>query len=588
MKELRPEGPYDTLSQRPLAKISNTEFSRFLDFVEKFEDVTEEVLSMRSGYREMRMMVHLIRNHILGRMTTATSLAANSGLSYGTAMRGIDSLIERGMFIRRPRTPTGKSFSLHPSQKLLSEWESYAHRMKSIQRDMIGMSMGDDSENSFSMGASFRSAGIIPPPAALPERLSLKGNLRLLIHADPTFMAMHNLKRQIEMNFGVGIKNKAMSIDGLRDEIKANARLENSKYDIIACDLPWFGEFAAKGILLPLNQFFVEGSPDLSDFHPEALASTKFEDQQFGIPVQTTPELMCYRRDMFEQAGLEPPTTIRKTLDAAKRLHNPAEGIYGIAWNAARGTPLGHSFAFMMAAFGQPIVNLHKTPVGFDYVNVDRAQCHAMFLSDAAFQTVEYMRELLSYSPPDILSTSWYRRARYYADGHAAMAYCYTLLAPLFALNKESPARDQTEYLPHPVGPQGYPIAPIGGYALAIPANLQQERRDAVWTALRHMTSANMTKLYILNGSLVSPRFSVSNDPEVSSISPLISVVDKMAREGLLQTWPRPPLAEISDIIAIAGAEIHDILVGQKTVKRALIDAQDKADKLMKTMKSRA
>jgi multiple sugar transport system substrate-binding protein len=49
--------------------------------------------------------------------------------------------------------------------------------------------------------------------------------------------------------------------------------------------------------------------------------------------------------------------------------------------------------------------------------------------------------ELLDYSPPDILSMSWYERVRPYAAGKVAMAYGYTLLAPYFELDEPaSPA----------------------------------------------------------------------------------------------------------------------------------------------------
>ena len=62
-------------------------------------------------------------------------------------------------------------------------------------------------------------------------------------------------------------------------------------------------------------------------------------------------------------------------------------------------------------------------------------------------------------------------------------------------------------------------IAPLGGYALTIPANIAAERIEPVWIALRALTSANTTKLYLANGSLASPRFSLSRDPEIRALS---------------------------------------------------------------------
>jgi len=149
-------------------------------------------------------------------------------------------------------------------------------------------------------------------------------------------------------------------------------------------------------------------------------------------------------------------------------------------------------------------------------------------------------------------------------------------------LNAKSPAYGVSEFLPHPCGKGSKQIAPVGGYALAIPSNVSEERISPIWTALMSLTSPQTIKLYIENGSLVSPRFSVSMDPKVRQISPLISKVDEMARFGVLQMWPRPPVPEISNIIAIAGEEMHDMLIGVKSIDEALNNSQNRADAIMR------
>jgi multiple sugar transport system substrate-binding protein len=192
------------------------------------------------------------------------------------------------------------------------------------------------------------------------------------------------------------------------------------------------------------------------------------------------------------------------------------------------------------------------------------------------------MCELLEYSPPNILNMAWYDRAIAYAQGKAAIAYSHTMLAPLFELDRASPAYRRTGYLPHPVGPRGRPIAPLGGYALTIPANIAPERIDPVWIALRALTSANTTKLYLANGSLASPRFSLSRDPEIRALSPMVAAVDDMARLGYMRMWPRPPIPENAPIVAIIGEEIHDMLSGAQPVADALAAAQNRVDALMR------
>ena len=557
--------------------------SRFLDFIEQQDDEVRRALSIKTGYDETKLFVALLRNHLNGKLTTSSSLAQSSGLSYGTSIRAISSIEDRGLLVRRSRTDTGKSFSLHPSEKLILEWQEYARRVHSLLDSTIGLSskLGQKSSDYF-YGSSYNSGSILSPPSVLSSKLSLNKQLRILVHADPTFMAMHVLKKQFESILGVPIQSRALSIDRLREEIIKNSTAKHSNYDIIACDLPWFGEMAEKGRFLPLDNLISNTGFDTSDFHSEALASARYKGNQYGVPVQTTPDLLVYRRDLFESKGLKAPHTIDDTLIAAQTLHSRSRNVSGIAWNAARGTPLGHTFLFTMGAFGQPAINLRAIENGFDGENVIGENFRPMFNTNAERQSAEYLLELLNYSPSSILSMSWYERARAYADGEVGMAYCATLLAPLFELNAKSPAYGVSEFLPHPCGKGSKQIAPVGGYALAIPSNVSEERISPIWTALMSLTSPQTIKLYIENGSLVSPRFSVSMDPKVRQISPLISKVDEMARFGVLQMWPRPPVPEISNIIAIAGEEMHDMLIGVKSIDEALNNSQNRADAIMR------
>jgi multiple sugar transport system substrate-binding protein len=89
-------------------------------------------------------------------------------------------------------------------------------------------------------------------------------------------------------------------------------------------------------------------------------------------------------------------------------------------------------------------------------------------------------------------------------------------------------------------------------------------------------------KQYVLNGSTSSPRFSVGGDSEVARVCPLIGLVDQMARNGVLQAWPRPPIPELQDIVAIVGTEIHDMLCGRNSVVGALNNVQNRADAVMR------
>ncbi len=527
----------------------------------------------------LNMILHLLQGHLDGRLVSASSMVAASGVPYATAMRKLGDIQAAGLLEQRPRTRTGKSFSLHPSPALLDRFSQLANRIDRIARTSFG---GDAPDRDYYFGGSYQPGqATLPPPHALSAPLKLAGGLRILVHGDPTFMVMSALKRQFEQIVGTNIAQRAFSIDRLRQEALRNAERKRSRYDLIAVDLPWIGEFAARGVIKPLAEVMDVDRLDPGDFHTAGWRATHWDGVPYGVPSQTTPELMFYRKDWFAEEGLAPPETTEMVIEAARHFHEPRAGRYGVAWNAARGTALGHTFMMTCAAFGQPIIDMPKVAGGYDADKLAEGNYRPALDTPRTRAAADYLMQLLQYSPPDILSMSWYERVRPYAAGRVAMAYGYTLLAPYFERDETCPAHGNTGYLPHPHGPEGAPIAPVGGYALCIPANLAEDRVADATEALVTFTSPEAQKLYAQNGSRTAPRYSVGADPEVRSLSPIFELVDQMSWRDELQFWPRPPIPQVSDIVTLCGTELHDMLRGIVTPEAALARLQARAEEIL-------
>lgn len=573
------KGYKEALLVSPSAK---SEMSHIVSFLDSFGSELEGASELFAPTPHFRMVLHLIHGHLEARTVTPTSLIGASHAPYATASRRLKEMVDAGLIEQRPRTASGKSFSMHPSEQLLEHWVQLSDRIKRLAEREFGSASRSQGDKDYFYGGSYLTAQSVPPLKVLPTPLKLPGGVRVLVHGDPTFMVMENLKRKFEHALGTQINQRAFSIDRLREEAKRNAERKVSRYDIVALDLPWVGEFAARGMLLPLDEVMDISRLDPSDFHTAGWKAAHWGGRPYGVPAQTTPELLFYRKDLFSQAGIEPPATTDELLRAAATLHDPKRNRYGIAWNAARGTALGHTVLMTMADFGQPVLNLPEIAGGFETDHLADRDYWPTIDTEAGLRAAEYLMDLLKYSPPDILSMSWYERIRPYAAGNVAMAYGYTLLAPYFELDATCPAHGQTGYLPHPAGPGATPVAPVGGYVMGIPSNLPPERLSAALEALRVFTSPEAQKLYVQNGSRTNPRYSVGSDPELRRTSPIFEAVDAMSWRDELQFWPRPPVPEISDIIQICGEEFHDMLRGIVTPREALRQAQARAEALIR------
>ena len=239
-----------------------------------------------------------------------------------------------------------------------------------------------------------------------------------------------------------------------------------------------------------------------------------------------TVEMLVYRTDLLAEAGVAAPITANDALAVARRLHNPGQGLYGSglersARHASRAF-LHHDHGRFRPTDRQPALELPtaSTPNG------SRRGDAADVLSEEARETAEYLRELVAYSPPNVLNMSWYDRAAAFADGRAAMAYSHSLLAPLFELNEKSPAYRRTGYCPIRPGRLVGRSPRLADMPWPFRRNIALERIPSVWTALQTFTSTHAVRLYTMNGSLACARKSVSSEPHVRAL-------------GLIHSWCR-------------------------------------------------
>lgn len=75
--------------------------------------------------------------------------------------------------------------------------------------------------------------------------------------------------------------------------------------------------------MLPLDDLIADGSIDLADFDPNALAALQTEGTQMALPYDNGPILMLYNKDMFAAAGVaepDPQWTIEEFEQAATQL----------------------------------------------------------------------------------------------------------------------------------------------------------------------------------------------------------------------------------------------------------------------------
>jgi multiple sugar transport system substrate-binding protein len=179
------------------------------------------------------------------------------------------------------------------------------------------------------------------------------------VHGDPTFMVMENLKRQFEQIVGTDITSAPFPSTGCaKKPAQRRAQAQPLRPDRGGPALD--RRVRDKGVIVPLDDVMDVDRLDPAISTPPAGAPRIGAACPMACPARPRPSF-CSTARTGSREGLEPPRR-RRCDRGGQHFHDPRSGRYGVAWNAARGTALGHTFMMTCADFGQPILDLPERP----------------------------------------------------------------------------------------------------------------------------------------------------------------------------------------------------------------------------------
>jgi multiple sugar transport system substrate-binding protein len=171
-------------------------------------------------------------------------------------------------------------------------------------------------------------------------------------------------------------------------------------YHSLQFALPW----AEAGILDTDAATDVIENLGSDTFAPGALSMAAYDGGFASVPVDGWTQMLVYRADLFDAAGLEPPTSYDNVLAAVEALHNPPE-MYGFV----AATKVDENF--MSQVLEHVFLANGVSPVGPDgFQPLDEA---------ATIEVLEFYRSIAEASPPGELY--WDQSRTLYFSGNAAM-----------------------------------------------------------------------------------------------------------------------------------------------------------------------
>ena len=333
-------------------------------------------------------------------------------------------------------------------------------------------------------------------------------------------------------------------------------------YHTLQYVLPW----SEAGILDSEAATEVIESLDVSTFAPGALEMATVADGYAAVPVDGWTQMVLYRADLFEAAGLEAPTTFAAIEAAIDALHSPPD-MYGFV----AATKVDENF--MSQVLEHVFLANGVSPVDADgLAPLDEA---------ATIEVLEFYAGLAEASPPGDLY--WQQSRELYLDGRAAMIiWSPFILDELAGLRDSAPVTmgdDPTSSdlaavtgvvttLAGPSNPDGAAWADIRYFGITLDADYDAAVQFVEFT----MSDAYTETLAIAPEGKFPVRRGTSDDPDafIEAWSQLPVGVDRFA--PLSELYPAEVIADI-----VGGLETADrwgVAEGQLSLASQVVSSQ--------------
>ncbi|MET8653191.1 MULTISPECIES: ABC transporter substrate-binding protein [Nocardia] len=328
------------------------------------------------------------------------------------------------------------------------------------------------------------------------------------------------------------------------DDLVEHMRSKQSGYDVVALDVPWTAEFAAKGWIQPLKDSF---AIDTSTLLSPPVASATYNNTLYAAPRNTNGGLLFYRKDLVPN----PPKTWAEMLGQCQIARDNNIGCYAGQFAPYEGLTVNTSE--VINAFGGTFVGPDgKTAT----VNTPQAKAGLSTLVNA-FKNGDIPPEAITFKEPESSNA--------FATGKLMFLRSWpSTFGDVGA--ESSDVKDKFGVAPLP-GENGVGASTLGGYNAAISAF--SKNKATALDFLRFLISEDAQHI-IASGALPSVRASMYDDPALIAKMPYLPAL----KDSIASAVPRPVTPFYPAVSKAIQDNAYAALKGSKSVDEAITGMQ--------------
>jgi len=392
-----------------------------------------------------------------------------------------------------------------------------------------------------------------------------EGNeIRLLMNKHPFTTFIEPKIPEFEELTGIKVNMEVFPEDQFRDKrlIELNAGANVDGFMIMPGQAKL--HYWKAGWLAPLEGYIedpqlTEEDWNVDDFFAGPMDGASIEGHQIGVVINAEASLLSYRRDLFEEYGVEVPETMEELEEAAKFFHGKevdGKEMVGIVLRGMKAAATSQ-FVDFLYSFGGSWLDEEGN------ANINSPE------SIAAFEF--YGKLLREYGPQGPTMYHWAEATSTFMDGTAAMIFDANVFSSMYEDPAESKVAGKVGYTTIPAGPAGkHPH--VSNWSLAVSGAAPEEQKKATWLFVQWATNKENALGSLLTG-VPAGRESAWTDPKFAENdrTPDWTAASLESFEIGQPDW-NPPVLNVSEIRDIIGEVIVDAIDG-KDVKASTENA---------------
>ncbi len=358
---------------------------------------------------------------------------------------------------------------------------------------------------------------------------------------------------------GITVTWGDLPFGSFQEQLYLEATNPNTEFDMVA----WVDAWGTNvyDFLEPLDGFIEESGFDFDDYSPAyQMASTGGTDTIYGLPFRGHPQMMFYRTDVFEELGLDVPTTWQEVAEAAAVIEaetdlDPIAMYYGI--NVDQN--LFNWYSHLWGA-GSDIFDENFEPAFNSEAGVAATE-----------QYISYLRS--GYTAPDAVAWNEQEANQEMVQGRAAMFVGWWWMYSRVANSEVEEVAANAGFAPAP-GWDGGTTASYG-YLWPVGVLAQSDDKEAALEYLRWLTHPTTERRVVLDASdpaldtNVAVRQSVLADEEVNDVH---GGLQNTASDILADARTIPLIPEYTEIVPILAEAINELAVDENADVQAVLD----------------